>query len=272
MKYIFIFISFLFIGCSSIPSLQQRVKNAEHLFENDKSIKKDRINTSSFNLYLLREIESCKTIRVYIEGDGLAWISKKKVSLTPTPINPLSMKLFLKDESLCKIYLARPCQYLSSNKCEKKFWTSHRYSKEVIDSYLEAFSKIKEKYKNNNFEIIGFSGGGTVATLISSFRDDIYFLITIAGNLDHKYWSKKHNITPLEGSLNPIDYIKRLEKVQQLHLIGGRDRIIDESIFNSYFSYFKDSSKIRKKLFKEFSHQKGWEENWKSILNSKEFF
>lgn len=263
----FIFLSSLFTACSSIPSVDERIVRADELIKNSK-IKKEIISTNEFLLYSLQESSNCDTLRVYIEGDGLSWITRTKISNNPTPINPLTIKLFLKDDNTCKVYLARPCQYTDDLKCEKKYWTTHRFSNKVLFSYFEAFDKLKDKYKNKEFEIVGFSGGGAIATLISSKRDDISYLITVAGNLDHKYWTQKNRISPLNGSLNPVDFSKNLTKIKQIHLIGGKDNIIDESIYNSYISYFDDKSNINSIKYEEFSHQKGWEENWDKIIKS----
>jgi len=270
MKYnilFFILFSSLFTACSSIPSVDERIVRADELIKNSK-IKKEIISTNEFVLYSLQESSNCDTLRVYIEGDGLSWITRTKISNNPTPINPLTIKLFLKDDNTCKVYLARPCQYTDDLKCEKKYWTSHRFSNEVLLSYFEAFDKLKNKYKNKEFEVVGFSGGGAIASLISSKRDDISYLITVAGNLDHKYWTQKNRISPLNGSLNPVDFSKNLTKIKQIHLIGGKDNIIDESIYNSYISYFDDKSNIKSIKYEEFSHQKGWEENWDKIIKS----
>lgn len=266
-----IFTILFFTACSSIPTVQERIATSNELIKNS-TIKKEILHTNSFSLYSLQEASSCNTLRVYIEGDGLSWLSRTKVSKNPTPINPLAMKLFLKDTSSCKIYFARPCQYTSDKKCEKKYWTSHRYSQEILTSYLNAFDLLKSTYENKNFELIGYSGGATIAALISAKRDDIRLLVTIAGNLDHKYWTNQKRITPLYGSLNPPQFAKNLEKVKQIHLIGEKDRIINESIFNSYISYFNDKSNINSILYKEFTHQKGWEKSWIIIINNAYIF
>lgn len=264
--YSLLFIVLFFNACASIPTIEERITTSKELIKN-KQIKKEIIHTNNFSLYSLQKISSCKSLRLYIEGDGLSWVSRTKISNNPTPINPLAMKLFIKDTSSCKVYLARPCQYINDKKCEKRYWTSHRFSKEVLSSYLSALDLLKEKNQNKSFELIGFSGGAAIASLISAKRDDIDFLLTIAGNLDHKYWTNKNRLTPLSGSLNPPQFAQKLQKIKQVHLIGGNDRTIDISIFNSYNSYMDDTSKINHFIFKDFTHQKGWEKNWLDILN-----
>ncbi len=268
---LFLFVVLFFSACSSIATVEERISTSNELIKK-RHIKKEVLHTNIFSLYSLQKASSCNTLRVYIEGDGLSWLSRTRVSNNPTPINPLAMKLFLKDKSSCKIYLARPCQYTNDNRCEKKYWTSHRYSKEVLSSYLNALDLLKEKFLNKEFELIGYSGGGAIATLISAKREDISFLLTVAGNIDHKYWTQKHNISSLHGSLNPPQFAKSLERIKQVHLIGGKDIIIDSSIFNSYNSYFKDTSNIKHTVLKDFTHQKGWEKNWIIILNNNYLF
>ncbi|RXJ91711.1 alpha/beta hydrolase [Arcobacter sp. CECT 8983] len=268
---LFLLIVLFFNACSSIATVEERITTSNKLIQ-EKQIKKEILHTNIFSLYSLQKTSSCNTLRVYIEGDGLSWLSRTRISNNPTPINPLAMKLFLKDKSSCKIYLARPCQYTKDSKCEKKYWTSHRYSKEVLSSYLNALDLLKQNFLNKEFELIGYSGGGAIATLISVKREDVRFLLTVAGNIDHKYWTQKHNINSLYGSLNPPQFAKSLEKIKQVHLIGEKDTIIDSSIFNSYYSYFKNTSNIKHTIFKDFTHQKGWEENWIKILNNNYLF
>ncbi|NVJ53084.1 MAG: alpha/beta hydrolase [Campylobacteraceae bacterium] len=264
---VLLFIVIFFIACASIPTVEERINTSNKLIK-DKQIKKEVLHTSTFSLYSLQKTSSCNTLRVYIEGDGLSWVSRTKVSNNPTPINPLAMKLFLKDKNPCKVYLARPCQYTKDSLCQKRYWTSHRYSKEVLTSYLDAFDLLKQKFTNKDFEIIGYSGGGAIASLAAAKRDDISFLVTVAGNLDHKYWTNKHNISSLYASLNPPQFAKELQKIKQVHLIGEKDRVIDKTIFDSYNSYFKDKSNIKYVVLKDFTHQKGWEKSWESLVQN----
>ncbi|MDQ7067453.1 MAG: hypothetical protein Q9M40_05510 [Sulfurimonas sp.] len=49
----------------------------------------------------------------------MAWITSSTISSDPTPINPIGLKFMLKNNSSCKIYLARPFQYLSKGKDQK---------------------------------------------------------------------------------------------------------------------------------------------------------
>ena len=47
-------------------------------------------------------------ISVYIEGDGLAWISVSMPSPDPTPLNPVALQLAALDPGCNVVYLGRP--------------------------------------------------------------------------------------------------------------------------------------------------------------------
>ncbi|MCT7492880.1 alpha/beta hydrolase [Aliarcobacter cryaerophilus] len=266
--YIFVFMVVLFFsGCSSkIPTLEDRKNIAQSLI-NDKSVVQKDIKTDNFTLFSFQKVSNeCKnSIKIYIEGDGLSWVSKNIVSSNPTPINPIALKLMLLDDSSCKIYLARPCQYTSSNICEEKYWTSHRFNSKIIDSFNEALDSLKKEYSNHNFNLLGYSGGGAIVTLLASQREDISSLTTIAGNLDIEKWTNIQKISPLNGSLNPADFSNTLENIKQHHLIGEDDKIIPKEIFFSYQNRFKNKEFITYSIEKA-THNCCWEEIYKDYL------
>ena len=171
----------------------------------------------------------------------------------------------LQDNSSCKIYIARPCQYINSNLCEDKYWTSHRFNQKIINAYEEALNSIKNKYSNKTFDLVGYSGGGTIVTILASFRDDINSITTIAGNLDIGEWSKIKNISKLDGSLNPADFSENLENIKQYHLIGSNDKIIPKEIFFSYQNRFKNKNCIRYFIY-EADHNCCWENIYQDHL------
>jgi len=263
-KNIFI-ISLLIVGCSrKIPTLQNRLQIVQDIAQKN-SLHVKIYKTKNFDIYTYQtEISACrkKPLHIYIEGDGFAWVTSSTISDNPTPLNPLALKLMAKDSSTCKLYLARPCQYVQTSACKEKIWTSQRFSKKVIDSYQEVLDTLKSK----SLVLFGYSGGGTVAALLSAKRDDVSWLVTIAGNLDTAYWTKKHYLTPLYGSLNPADFSQKLSFIKQIHLIGGKDSVIDKSIFKSYISRFNHQENIKYKIYTNFTHNCCWEEKWKEIL------
>ena len=65
----------------------------------------------SLRTYLPQRIETAAQLTVYIEGDGLVWISSSLPSGDPTPRRPLALQLALAQPQANAAYLARPCQY-----------------------------------------------------------------------------------------------------------------------------------------------------------------
>lgn len=117
-KNLLLVLTLFFTACSkNIPNLNERNATAFSLVEN-KNLKNQIIQTSDFELFSFQtDLQKCENIDVYIEGDGLAWMTKNIKSSDPTPLNPITLKLMLKDDSKCKIYIARPCQYTNSQNC-----------------------------------------------------------------------------------------------------------------------------------------------------------
>lgn len=262
-------------GCSSkIPTPVQRYSTLSTLAE-DHNLSLEPIITSHFKLMSISSAERCqasKNMHVYIEGDGFAWKTKTLLSDNSTPINPLAAKLMLIDQSTCKIYLARPCQYIEDSQCSSKDWSTHRFSSDVIQSYQEALDNLKKLYKIDSYTLVGYSGGGTIATLITASRNDVKKLITVAGNLDPYKWVMYHRISQLDGSLNPINYTQELESIHQLHLIGKEDKVIPPEIFFSYLEHFSNTSNIHYKIFENVSHNHGWEKIYEKLLETESVF
>ena len=261
----------IFTSCvGTLPSPEERKNKAVSMMKNEGFTQFD-IKTSTFTLFSLQnDKNNCenKNLKIYIEGDGLSWINKNTISQDPSPINLLILKLMNEDNNTCKVYLARPCQFVSSDLCHNKYWTSARFSEEVIKSYEDSLKKLKEKYNNKSFTLIGYSGGGAIATLLAAKKNnDVKRLITIAGNLDTNKWTSFHKVSNLENSLNPSDYTNKLENIEQFHLIGEKDKIIPKDIFLSYFSKFEKKDKI-KYILVDASHSCCWEKSYKSLLNS----
>jgi pimeloyl-ACP methyl ester carboxylesterase len=220
----------------------------------------------------LSPLEQCRgrNLHVYIEGDGLAWVSSSRISSDPSPVNPVALRLAVKDPAECRLYLARPGQYASGGSCSNSYWTGQRFAPEVVAAYQGVLGRIKAESGVASFRLIGFSGGGAVAALVAAQRDDISQLITVAGNLDTAFWTKKHRLTPLSGSLNPADFAAELGQVEQFHLIGAEDKNVGLEVFNAYLEHFPERSWIASRVIADFSHGCCWDEVWPEVLTGSE--
>jgi len=258
---------FFLSGCvHATPSLQERF-GVMMALGREGGLEPLVISTQHFELFSLQTLLTCKDqpMRVYIEGDGLSWKTRSLVSDDPTPLFPTTLSLMAQDAFTCKVYLARPCQYTRGKNCEEKYWTSHRFSEEVILSYTQALEQLKYTHHTSHFELVGYSGGGAIAALVASRREDVKRLMTIAGNMDTQAWTTLHHIDALKGSLNPANVTLRLEGIEQYHLIGKDDTVVPNSIFFSYLSHFKNRDKISYNFYKA-SHTCCWESVYKTFI------
>lgn len=208
-------------------------------------------------------------IRVYIEGDGLAWLSKSQPSLNPTPTEPVALQLAARDNSANVVYLARPCQYTGRTDgapCDMRYWMGSRYAPEVLQSYNEALERLKAQNNAAGFELIGFSGGATVAALLAGQRADVLSLRSVAGNLDHRAHSEVHKVSYLANSLNPPQYAGSLAMIPQIHFIGSDDAIVPRAVYDRYASALPALNCTRAHMVSGARHDKGWIENWPTLL------
>lgn len=262
-------LGFLLSGCTHL-SPEARTQNAEALAANG-GWEKRYVETNRFTFVAFAPKHSTpiRSLRIYIEGDGQAWQHRKLPSQDPTPINPIALKLALKDPQAA-VYLARPCQYVQGQHkkgCEQRYWTHARFSEEVIDATDQAITALMRQSHAQRLILVGYSGGAAVAALVAARRRDVDKLITVAGNLDHAAWTTLHNISPLSGSLNPVDSRSQIQSIEQLHLVGAEDKIIPASIVSAYVRGFPDATKIKMRSIDRFDHHCCWVEQWPSLMN-----
>lgn len=209
------------------------------------------------------------TANIYIEGDGLAWLTPTRRSLDPTPSNPIALNLAALDKAKNVAWLARPCQYTGmadGSVCDYKYWTGSRLAPEVISAYHEALDNIKRKYNITGFNLAGYSGGAGIAALVAADRDDILSLRTIAGNMDTETFTNYHNVSPMSGSLNPLTVAPELKGLPQHHFIGGNDDVVPPAIFHSWSQASGETDCVKYTFITENEHEDGWAEKWPKLL------
>jgi len=179
-----------------------------------------------FKLFTLRRTQGAnKPLTVYIEGDGRAYATRQLASPDPTPNRPLGLRLALSDYAPNILYLGRPCQYSGQADklpCHPRYWTTHRLSPVIISALSQAIDRIKGEISAPTVGIIGYSGGGAAASLITARRRDVRSLITIAANLDTDMWTKSLGVSPLKGSLNPAHFVETIRHVHKSTLPAAR--------------------------------------------------
>lgn len=231
---------------------------------------KRNIQTDSFELVAYERVrQKGESATVYIEGDGITYTKFGKPAIDPTPASPLALHLASRDKSPNVIYLARPCQYTDEPEklCDQNvFWTDGRYSKPVVNAMDEALDNIKSYYNLKGFDIVGWGGGGTIATLLAARRGDIYTVRTVAGNLDHRETAAHLNTRPYDKSMNPVDIAEQIADTPQYHFIGKYDIAVPSRAMHKFLDAAGETSCIRYSVIDSVSHERGWVNRWPELL------
>lgn len=255
-------------GCATLQILANRYNEADKIAQNA-GFERSYIKSGEFILTVYTRIEKPQDpVTIYIEGDGLAYRDKSRVSMDPTPTNPLALKLAAIDPSSNVAYIARPGQYCLGGvpDCGQVYWTTKRFSEEVIRSMDGAVSEIKNRAVSNKLDLVGFSGGGAIVCLVASRRSDVSSIRTVAGNLDPDAVNTFHKVSKLNGSLNPIDVAASLSNIPQRHFIGGHDKVIPPSVAYDFAKISGDFRERTVTVVPEAEHNRGWDERWAELL------
>ena len=222
----------------------------------------------AFPLVILapRPAEKMTRLRVYLEGDGHSWATATQPSLDPSPHNLLVPRLAV-DDPTPNAYLARPCQFVMAAACQSALWTNRRFSQEVVTRLSQALDQLKQRYGNREFELVGYSGGATLALLLAAQRDDVTQVQTLAGNLSPRLWAQMKGLSPLDGSLDPLDYRHRLALLPQRHLIADADPIIPSGLADRYQQAL-GSPLSHYVHVPGATHDRGWEAIWSQWVNT----
>lgn len=254
-------------GCTQ--KLSQRISNADKLATMNHFTPRI-VKGGEFWLATYQRIQNPSEPYVfYIEGDGVVMSSKYTVSENPTPTSSTLLQLAIMDKRPNVVYMARPCQFtpveLNPLCYNNTYWTNKRLAPKVINSMSSAIESIAS---DNSIDLVGFSGGGGVATLIAArnpHKLQIKSVITVAGLLDHVAFNLKHRTKPMLGSLNPIDYTNHLKSLPQLHLSGGRDTAVPAFIADSYVRK-SNSPCVKHEVVPNASHHSRWNQVWPNVL------
>ncbi len=239
-------------ACSSVDN---RIKNAKAELGAHNYIAQT-IKTPSFLLFLAKPPalpDRNESIRLVIEGDGYAWVSRKKPSDNPTPIDPIGLKIAVESGAL---YLGRPCQYVIDSRCRVADWTTQRFGAATIAAYQNALDQIKKQYKNQFFDLTGYSGGAYITLVLAATRTDIQSVTTVAGLLDPQDWTTYHKITALEFAYDQEYLQKQTANVKFTHMCGLDDDVIPCSLTEEFVREATRQGFLNHKTLKlkEFGH------------------
>lgn len=210
---------------------------------------------------------------VYIEGDGLAYLNATRPAQDPTPVDPVALRLALAHPGGGSVaWLARPCQYTAARRpCDSAYWTDARWSPEVVDSTGMALDQLKRDAGAARLVLVGYSGGGALATLLAERRDDVAALVTVAANLDLDSWVRAHDLAPLTRSLNPAAGAAALGAMPQIHISGSRDAVVGRDVLCAFMDRLPATAPARVLELPDQDHVSGWADIWPHLSRRTEF-
>lgn len=192
--------------------------------------------------------------------------------MDPTPTDPIGLKLALADRSAATlVYLARPCQYANpmGRSCRPLLWTAARYGDEILDATDERLDEILAPLVPREVTLVGFSGGGVVASLLAARRDDITRLITVAAPLDIDAWTQAQDVSPLLRSSSPMDVVDALRSLPQDHFLGLQDERVPPDVIERFDRALGDEAPSRVHRVQDASHL-DWPGRWAALLDGLE--
>lgn len=223
-------------------------------------------------------LEPDARLTVYVEGDGRAWRSRHVPAVDPTPRAPLALELALAQPSGARAYLGRPCQYRqldaeaerAATRCSVRLWTSERFGTEALEASDAAISQLKRRLGAKRLRLVGYSGGGTLATLLTARRRDVDELVTVAAVLDTDAWTRRHGVTPLTGSLNPVETAGQLGTVRQWHVFGAADAVAPADLAAGFLERLPPQTRVHVHILPGVTHTTGWQQAWPQVLGALE--
>jgi hypothetical protein len=212
-------------------------------------------------VYLRASQENPRRLVVFIEGDGIPWRAGIAPNSDPTTREPLALELMGRTPGAAA-YIARPCyQRVVSPHCTSDLWTSARYSKEIVRTMAFAVEDAISRTGAENLVIVGYSGGGVLASLIAEQLSRVTAVITVAANLDIDAWAHHHRYLPLSQSLNPA-LSTHAHPWVEIHMEGANDQVVPSETRDAYFKRYPNA---RRWVLEKHGHRCCWVEEWKGL-------
>jgi hypothetical protein len=244
------------VGCTSngqrIDALARSAQLHRYVFQS---------NELPSVVYLRASNGGSQRLLIFIEGDGIPWRAGIAPNTDPTTREPLALELLMRTPGNAA-YVARPCyQGLLTQRCTPDLWTSARYSKEVVHAMSLAVKDAISRTEAEDLVLVGYSGGGVLASLIAEQLGRVTAVITLAANLDVDAWAKHHDYLPLSRSLNPALSTHPHPWIE-FHLEGTDDDVVPSATRDAYFERYPTA---RRWILEKHGHKCCWVEKWKEL-------
>lgn len=210
------------------------------------------------------------TLTVYLEGDGRAWVNPWQPSTDPTPSDPTGLRLAVADPARPLLYLARPCQFVGTQGCDASLWTGARLSPRVIAAYQSLLDAALRRTGSGRLGLVGYSGGGALATVIAEHRRDVAWLVTVAADLDLAEWARLEQLAPLAGSLDPAEHVDSIARLPQIHFAGADDAVVPPAVAQSFLRRMPAANAARLVVMPGFDHDCCWVDAWPRLVGELE--
>lgn len=178
-----------------------------------------------------KDTSDAAPVHIYIEGDGFAFNAYGMPTSNPTPRSSFFRDLAVSDQAPNVVYVARPCQYIMSPKCDVSDWTDGRFSKRIIDNMSAV---VRDVSAGRPIVLIGYSGGAMIGGLLIQNNPDLNVKkwITIAGVLNHSDWTGYFGDSPLTKSQD----LSVLPDVPQSHFVASSDTVVPSELSQRWTS------------------------------------
>lgn len=255
---------FLFLMVSSLAACQLMPKGTQYIHAPELDF--SSIQTNNFDLLVAsNRVNQSNILNVYIEGDGTPWVNRYFIAKDPGPYGKLALDL-MRQDTHAAFYLGRPCYYSwrlpPQKNCSPILWTDARYSQEVVDSMATALNQYLSKHSFQKINLIGHSGGGTLAYLIAQQVEAVTGVIIISGNLDTDAWTRHHHYTRLSRSVNPTTVNAR-KNLPVIYLTGEKDQVVPSDLN----AVFLESIQARVIVRPEYDHVCCWRNEWQDLIH-----
>ena len=169
--------------------------------------------------------DNISPIHIYIEGDGYAFDGRGMPTKNPTPRTTTMRDTAMRDTHLNVAYIARPCQFIMSEKCTVSDWTDGRFSQHIIDDMADTVYNVAKK---RPIILVGYSGGALISGLIIKQHPELNIQkwISIAGVLNHEQWTEYFGDAPLRKSIN----MTQVPQIKQTHYIAEKDNVVPHEL------------------------------------------